>query len=90
MQHMFSTSPWFNTQRGGVPGLGFTPGPVQIRLVGAPAMSPAFIQGGPVSPPQAAPVQAPAPGAAPPAPPGAVPMGRKADCPVCRSFGGGF
>jgi hypothetical protein len=36
-------------------------------------------------------IQAPAPVAAPPAPatnPGAIPMGPKASCPVCRTFGG--
>jgi hypothetical protein len=49
-----------------------------LGFIGAPMQVP--IVGGPrpTSPP---PVQAP---------PGAVPMGKKEDCPVCRSFGGGF
>jgi len=83
MRHMFSASPFWDVSRGGVQGLGFTPGPVQVQIVGQPA---AFQP------------QMPAPQLLPPMPPPAppqpsyyqnapVPIGDKASCPVCRSFG---
>lgn len=86
MKHMFSRSPWFGaTTQGGLVGLGFTPGPVQVPLVnGVPG------QTMPMAAPPAPQPAAPRPAPVVQAPPGAVPMGKKADCPVCRSFGGGF
>ena len=38
--------------------------------------------------PRAAAAPQAAPAAAAPTAPGAIPMGKKADCPVCRTFGG--
>jgi hypothetical protein len=81
VKNMFSVSPFWNASRGGIQGLGFTPGPVQVRVVGQPA---AFQP------------QAPAPQLLPPMPPvpqqpyqnAPVPFGDKASCPVCRNFGG--
>lgn len=109
MKHMFAGDPWYNGQgqQGGVQGMGFRPGPVQIAMVRpAPMPAPTFgqqqMQAAPVQQQtpllaQAAPQQqyqqpllapqqrqqAPAPQA-----PGSIPMGSKANCPVCRNFGG--
>lgn len=87
MKNMFSAAPWWGSQAGGVQSLGFNPGPLAMPvtnpLLGQPQGFPAPV------PPQVTQQQQLASPAAP-APPGAVPMGDKADCPVCRSFGGGF
>lgn len=109
MKHMFAGDPWYNGQgqQGGVQGMGFRPGPVQIAMVkpapmvaptfGAPAMqtapmppqAPLLAQGAPQ--PQQQPLLSPqrqqqAP--PPPQTPGRIPIGSKANCPVCRNFGG--
>ena len=107
MKHMFAGDPWYNGagQQGGVQGMGFRPGPVQIAMV-KPMAAPATF--GNVMPTQQ--VQAPQPlipQVAPQqyqvAPPQQqvqqpqvqqhpsqqrIPMGSKANCPVCRNFGG--
>lgn len=111
MKNMFAGDPWYNGQgqQGGVQGMGFRPGPVQIAMVRpAPMPQPTFgampTQMTPMQPqqpllaqaqpqqyqqqfqqqPQAPRPQAPAQGVAN----GRVPMGQKANCPVCRNFGG--
>lgn len=107
MKHMFAGDPWYNGQgqQGGVQGMGFRPGPVQIAMVRPmPAPAPTFgqmqmapmqqqqpllAQAAPQQYQQQAPPllsqqpQAPAQNQA-----GRVPMGSKANCPVCRNFGG--
>lgn len=103
MKHMFAGDPWYNGQgqQGGVQGMGFRPGPVQIAMVRpAPGPAPTFGQM-----PAAAPVHQQAPLLSQgqpqqfvqqhqaPAAPGVgaqnkIPMGSKANCPVCRNFGG--
>lgn len=109
MKHMFAGDPWYNGQgqQGGVQGMGFRPGPVQIAMVRPmPAPAPTFgqaMQTAPVQqqPPllaQSAPqqyqqqYQQPLLSQNPQAPAqqqaGRVPMGSKANCPVCRNFGG--
>lgn len=107
MKHMFAGDPWYNGQgqQGGVQGMGFRPGPVQIAVVKPmPAPQPTFgqMQAAPVQQQtpllaQAAPQQyqkqpAPLLSQQPQAPQqqqaGRVPMGSKANCPVCRNFGG--
>src|SRR3990172_1689013 len=103
---MFAGDPWYNGQgqQGGVQGMGFRPGPVQIAMVKpAPMPAPTFGQM------QAAPIQQQTPllaqaapqqqyqqpllaprnqqqQAPPPQAPGRIPMGSKANCPVCRNF----
>jgi hypothetical protein len=67
MKHMFSQSPWWLSTPGSVQGLGFTPGPVRLRVVGAP-MPPEEVPSAP--PPQAAAFQKP------------IPLGSKGSCPV--------
>lgn len=111
MKHMFAGDPWYNGagQQGGVQGMGFRPGPVQIAMVKPmPKPAPTFGQVMQTSPVQ--PVQPLLAQAAPQiqqqqyqvAPPQQVqqpqvqqhpsqqriPMGSKANCPVCRNFGG--
>lgn len=111
MKHMFAGDPWYNGQgqQGGVQGMGFRPGPVQIAMVRPmPVPAPTFgqIQTAPVQQQQpllaqAAPhyqqsapqyQQAPPQYQQPQAPAqqqqGRIPMGSKANCPVCRNFGG--
>jgi hypothetical protein len=106
MKHMFAGDPWYNGagQQGGVQGMGFRPGPVQIAMV-KPMAKPAptfgnVMQTQPVQPPQ--PLIAPQiqqqqyvpqqqvqqPQAPAQQTPGRIPMGSKANCPVCRNFGG--
>lgn len=106
MKHMFAGDPWYNGQgqQGGVQGMGFRPGPVQIAMVRpAPMPAPTFgqmQQGAPAvqqQPQYQQPLlaqaqqqqrqvpQPPAPGAGPQQ---RIPMGSKANCPVCRNFGG--
>lgn len=109
MKHMFAGDPWYNGQgqQGGVQGMGFRPGPVQIAMVRPmPAPAPTFgqVQGGTTPIQQQQPLlaqaapqqfQQPAP-SWPPQPQapaqqqqqGRIPMGSKANCPVCRNFGG--
>lgn len=108
MKHMFAGDPWYNGQgqQGGVQGMGFRPGPVQIAMVRpAPMTQPTFggMQQMPTQQqqqqtpllaqaqpqqqfqqPQAPRPQAPAQAQAN----GRIPMGQKANCPVCRNFGG--
>jgi len=109
VKHMFAGDPWYNGQgqQGGVQGMGFRPGPVQIAMVKpAPMPQPTFgqMQAAPIQQQapllaQAAPQQHQQPLLAPqrqqqaPPPPQApgqqrIPMGSKANCPVCRNFGG--
>ncbi len=104
MKHMFAGDPWYNGQgqQGGVQGMGFRPGPVQIAMVKPmPVPAPTFGQVQNTAPmqqqapllAQAAPQQAPPQYQQPQAPaqqqtPGRIPMGSKANCPVCRNFGG--
>ncbi len=103
MKHMFAGDPWYNGQgqQGGVQGMGFRPGPVQISMVKPPPMPAPTFGGIPQQTiaPQAqtpllaqaaaqqrqAPPPPPAPGAGPQQ---RIPMGSKANCPVCRNFGG--
>lgn len=93
---MFS-DPWVARARGLGPVRGMAQGPIKVTVV--PARSP--LAAAPVTMPRAVPATAPprlaAPAAPPPAPPAAapmpqgqqpIPMGNKASCPVCRSFGG--
>lgn len=100
MKHMFAGDPWYNGQgqQGGVQGMGFRPGPVQIAIVN-PMAAPAPIigQSMQVAPMQQqapllsqAQAQQPQPQQQRPQNPGQqkVPMGSKANCPVCRNFGG--
>lgn len=107
MKHMFAGDPWYNGQgqQGGVQGMGFRPGPVQIAMVRpAPMPQPTFggtqpmqqqmqpmqqqqpllAQAAPQQAPRQQQPQAPAQAQAN----GRVPMGSKANCPVCRNFGG--
>lgn len=105
MKDMFRTSPWSGPLQGPVHGVGFRPGPVQVKIVGAqggnfnlsgpaqsrplpfrkmgaaPAQQPSHMEGdcsdGSCSLPPPSQVQA-----------NRVPMGKKTDCPVCKSFGG--
>lgn len=102
MKHMFAGDPWYNGQgqQGGVQGMGFRPGPVQIAVVkpmGMPAPTFGQVQGtAPVQqqqpllaqaqPQQFGQPQTQIPQA--PAQQGRIPMGSKANCPVCRNFGG--
>lgn len=110
MKHMFAGDPWYNGQgqQGGVQGMGFRPGPVQIAMVrpmATPAPTFGQIQGGTAPMQQQAPLlaqatpqqyqqQQPQPllSQTPQAPAqqraDRVPMGSKANCPVCRNFGG--
>jgi len=104
VKHMFAGDPWYNGQgqQGGVQGMGFRPGPVQIAMVKPVATPPpTFGQQHVIAPQphmqQQQPLlaQAQAPRQAPPPPPAPgvgvqqrVPMGSKANCPVCRNFGG--
>jgi len=106
MKHMFAGDPWYNGQgqQGGVQGMGFRPGPVQIAMVKPPPMpAPTFgaipqqtIQPRPQAPllAQAQQQQYQPPQPPPPAPAAGqgmqqrIPMGSKANCPVCRNFGG--
>jgi hypothetical protein len=102
---MFAGDPWYNGQgqQGGVQGMGFRPGPVQIAMVKPmPVPAPTFgrvngtapIQQQPPLLAQAASQQAPPPQYQQPQSPvqqqapGRIPMGSKANCPVCRNFGG--
>lgn len=107
MKHMFAGDPWYNGQgqQGGVQGMGFRPGPVQIAMVKPmPAPAPTFGQVYPTAPvqqqsqqplfgqaPQMAQAQVPQ-AQVPQAPQHPsqqrIPMGSKANCPVCRNFGG--
>jgi hypothetical protein len=111
MKHMFAGDPWYNGagQQGGVQGMGFRPGPVQIAMV-KPMAKPAPTFGNVMPTMQVQPAQpllAQAASQAPQqqyqvAPPQQVqqpqmqqhpsqqriPMGSKANCPVCRNFGG--
>lgn len=74
-------------QTGPVPlqqaGVGPIPVPAMTGTFGGASAAGKSIQG----PGVAAARPAPAPAQAAPAAPGAVPMGKKADCPVCRTFG---
>lgn len=100
MRNMFAGDPWYNTkgQQHGVQGMGFRPGPVEVSMVrpmqvmqpsfGQIQMTPLQTQPSIVAQPQ---IQA---GMAPAQVPVAqkqvqnrIPMGTKADCPVCRTFG---
>jgi hypothetical protein len=114
---MFAGDPWYNGQgqQGGVQGMGFRPGPVQIAMVRpAPMPAPTFgqqqMQVAPIQQqtpllaqaapqqqyqqqyqqPLLAPQQYQQQQAPPPQAPGQqrIPMGSKANCPVCRNFGG--
>jgi hypothetical protein len=88
--HMFNRG--FNGKQVGI-SAGPKMGPVSLQVAGptpiaVPAMTGSF--GAPAAPKAIqgpAPVQVQAP-AAPATPPGAIPMGKKANCPVCRTFGG--
>lgn len=105
MKHMFTGDPWYNGQgqQGGVQGMGFRPGPVQIAMVRpAPMPQPTFgampTQMTPMqqqqpllaqAQPQQFQQQAPRPQApAQGVADGRIPMGKKTACPVCRNFGG--
>lgn len=112
MKHMFAGDPWYNGkgQQGGVQGMGFRPGPVQIAMVRpAPMPQPTFggMQQMPTQqqqiqqpllaqarpqqfqqPATSWPPQAQAPQQQQAQAPGSIPMGKKANCPVCRNFGG--
>lgn len=92
-----------NQQPSGVQGMGFRPtaglGPVQMRpSVGAQTlpvfqgpMSALPLMQAPMSAPMAPALSAPSRPMSPQQPQPAkkgIPMGTKADCPVCRSFGG--
>jgi hypothetical protein len=102
---MFAGDPWYNGQgqQGGVQGMGFRPGPVQIAMVRPmPTPAPTFgqVQGGTTPIQQQQPLLAQAAPQYQQAPPqyqqpqapvqqqGRIPMGGKASCPVCRNFGG--
>jgi len=111
VKHMFAGDPWYNGQgqQGGVQGMGFRPGPVQIAMVKPmPVPAPTFGQVQATAPiqrqtpllAQAAAQQMPPqyqqqqqpqyqqPQAPAQQTPGRIPMGSKANCPVCRNFGG--
>lgn len=104
MKHMFAGDPWYNGQgqQGGVQGMGFRPGPVQIAMVRPPLMpqptfgaQPQQQQMQPMQQQQPLLAQAQpqqfqqqAPQAPAQTPAGRIPMGGKASCPVCRNFGG--
>lgn len=105
MKHMFAGDPWYNGQgqQGGVQGMGFRPGPVQIAMVRPmPVPAPTFgqIQTAPIHQQapllaqgapqyqQQQPLLAPQQRQPQPQAPGSIPMGKKANCPVCRNFGG--
>jgi hypothetical protein len=114
MKHMFAGDPWYNGagQQGGVQGMGFRPGPVQIAMVKPmPQPAPTFGNVMPTTPVQAMPPllaqpasQMSVPQIAPPQQyqqqpqqqpqmpqhpsQQRIPMGSKANCPVCRNFGG--
>jgi hypothetical protein len=77
--HMFNRDPWFGGKAAGQPKTGVRPGPVPVNMPNFQAKPTTGISG---------PIQAPAaqPAAAPKTP-GGVPIGSKADCPVCRTFG---
>ncbi len=96
--HMFNRG--FNGKQVGIVG-GVKTGPVPLNAAApGPVAAPVVSGGGAVAKPVAMPkptgpvtqtFQAPAaPPVQPQAPtsPGAVPMGKKANCPVCRTFGG--
>lgn len=101
MRNMFAGDPWYNSkgQQQGVQGMGFRPGPVEVSMVrpmqvvqptfGQIQTTPFQMQRSIVSQPQiqAAPVPAPAPVPGPQIQQ-RIPMGAKANCPVCRTFGG--
>jgi hypothetical protein len=74
-------------QTGQVPlqqaGAAPVPVPAMTGTFGGASLAPKSIQG-----PAATPKPAPAATPVPAPPPGAVPMGKKANCPVCRTFGG--
>lgn len=111
MKHMFGGGQFGGTIQGSMNGMGFRPGPVQVRV--APMQQGHFSLSGPAGSkslpfrregmpgPSMASAQAPqmegecADGSCSlPQPssvthqPGGIPIGGKADCPVCRSFGG--
>jgi hypothetical protein len=112
VKHMFAGDPWYNGagQQGGVQGMGFRPGPVQIAVVKPmPKPAPTFghvMQTQPVQPAQPLLAQAmpqvpqqyqaaPQQQQIPQQPQmqqhpsqQRIPMGSKANCPVCRNFGG--
>lgn len=101
MKNIFAGSPWSTPQQGGVQGRGFRPGPVQVIVVGG---GPGHFQlGGAQRPLPFKSASEPQPQMEGECadgscsthqqpsqlPIGRVPMGKKTDCPVCRSFGGG-
>lgn len=98
MKHMFTGDPWYNGQgqQGGVQGMGFRPGPVKVNMVTPmQAVPPTFGNvhaQSPLQQPQQQQIiaQNPTPTPNPINRPQQqrVPMGSKADCPVCNSFGG--
>ncbi len=111
MGHMFAGDPWYNGkgQQGGVQGMGFRPGPVQVGVVRqlqvaaptfgatqapAPAMNAPFasmqqpVAAAPVRP--ATVQQQMAQQQAQGGQKKSVPIGSKADCPVCHKGPGGF
>lgn len=108
MKHMFAGDPWYNGQgqQGGVQGMGFRPGPVQVIVRPMASAAPTFgqqmqMQMAPMQQQQPLLAQAqpqqyqqqPVQYQQPQAPAqaqanGRIPMGQKANCPVCRNFGG--
>lgn len=102
MKHMFGGNAWSTPKTGDVQGMGFRPGPVQVSVkpghfqlggsqlsrplpfksIGSSAQQQPQMEGecadGSCSMPKPSNVQA-----------NHVPMGKKTDCPVCRTFGGG-
>lgn len=100
MKHMFAGNAWSTPKTGGVQGMGFRPGPVQVTV------QPGHFQLGSSQPSRPLPFKSigasqqhqmdgecadgscslPQPSNVQP---NAVPMGKKTDCPVCRTFGSG-
>lgn len=102
MKHMFAQSLWSTPQNQGVQGMGFRPGPVQVQMQPSPLRRPIQLAGAGPNPARVLPLRTEqasmegdcADGHCEVRPsnnvPRGIPVGQKgADCPVCRSFGGG-
>jgi hypothetical protein len=104
MKNMFGGNVWSSPQNQTVGGMGFRPGPVMVNIVGNQRPGHFQLGGAsrPLAFRRADQQQAPAPKmegecsdgscsvqpSQTPMPANRVPMGKKTDCPVCRSFGG--
>jgi hypothetical protein len=102
MKHMFAQSLWSTPQNQGVQGMGFRPGPVQVQVQPSPLRRPIGLSGSQVAG-RILPLRSEQPKAmegdcadghcevrpSSVRPPGIQVAPKGADCPVCRSFGGG-